>query len=76
MKRQGVHYHIKNGNFGEPFYGLVPPGRQLDNNAATGRPAAIWLKLDSVLGYYRKKSDIFRLESIYNLAVPRLSPWG
>ena len=67
VTRQGVHYHIRRGDFGEPFRGPVPPGKTSDL-AATGRPPMIWLKLADVLDHYRASADAFRkIESVLTI---------
>lgn len=66
MKRQGVHYHMKRKNFGEPFHGAKPPGEVYERDIAVGHPPTIWLKFSNILNYYQDGLDI--LQKLQNLA--------
>jgi len=63
MTRQGVHCHIKRGDFGQPFRGSTPPGKTLETGVVPGRPARIWLKRDDIVEYYKTANIIYRRSS-------------
>ena len=66
MKRQGVHYHMRRGNFGELFEGTNPPGAIHKRDIVVGHPPTIWLRFSNILKYYSDKLEV--LHKLQNLA--------